>query len=62
MDRARVLQVLQMISEDAETDARALDGQPFDARAVAKNFGQIYAAIQALANIVKADMEERADV
>ena len=57
--RERVLNVLAMIVEDAEDDAKKLDGQPFDGRTVATNLGQMYASIQALAKIVKTDIESR---
>jgi hypothetical protein len=57
--RERVLGVLTMIVEDAETDARKLDGQPFNGSTVATNLGQMYASIQALAKIVKTDIESR---
>lgn len=57
--RNRVLEVLDMIVADAESDAMKLDGQPLSGHTVATNFGQVYAAIQALAKIVKSDIESR---
>jgi hypothetical protein len=57
MNRERVLEVLQHISDDAEADAMKLEGQLFNGRTMATNLGQIYASIQALANIIKAEME-----
>jgi hypothetical protein len=59
MSKARRLEVLKMISEDAESDAKSLDGAPFDGHTLSKNLGKQYAAIQALANILLQIEEEK---
>jgi hypothetical protein len=45
--------ILKMIEDDAEADAMALDGAPFNGKQVGANFGKIFAAIQALARIMR---------
>lgn len=41
------------IAADCEADAKALDGMPFTGRTVAVQFGNILAAVNALADIVR---------
>ncbi len=50
---------LQMISEDAENDAKNLDGKPFNGQTTAANFGYIYASIHSLAKIINELVEEK---
>ncbi len=57
--RKRILEVLALIAEDAESVALGLDGQPFNANTVAIQFGYIYASLQALANILKEHIENK---
>lgn len=57
----RKIEVLGMIAEDAREDAMILDGNPFNGRVVAGNFGKVYAAIEALATIMKSEIELRQD-
>lgn len=52
MDKKRTLEVLEMIKDDAEKDAKEFDGKPFNGRTVAEYIGNHGAAIAALANIV----------
>ena len=52
------IEVLEMIAEDMKNDAEKFDGRPFNGRTVAEYFGNHGAAIAALANIVKAILEE----
>jgi len=44
---------LDMIADDAESDAKQLDGEPFNGKTMAENFGQVYASINALAKDIK---------
>ena len=55
--KKRIIEVLDMIAEDVESDAKNFDGQPFNGRTVAEYFGNQGAAIQALALICKALVE-----
>ena len=45
--------VLDMIIDDLQEDAYALDGQPFDGKTVARVFGELMATTRALACIVR---------
>lgn len=45
-------EVLQMIADDAEADAKNFDGQPFNGRTVAEYLGNQGAAIAALAKVM----------
>lgn len=51
-DIERQLKALRMIARDMEADAALLDVSPFDAPTVARNLGQMMAAIAALAGVV----------
>jgi len=57
MNKRRILEVLELIAEDVENDAKNFDGRPFNGRTVAEYFGNQGAAIQALANILKEVIE-----
>ena len=52
------IRVLKMIADDMKKDAEKFDGQPFNGKTVAAYFGNIGAAVSALANIVKSILEE----
>ena len=56
-DIERQLRTLHLIASDMEADVKAMDGKPFDGRAVATALGQIMAATQALANVVAKHIE-----
>ena len=47
------LEVLDMIIEDTKNDIKELEGQPFNGRNVAKQFGRMSASIVVLAKILK---------
>ena len=53
MNKERILEVLDMIVEDAENDISESEGQPFTGHNVHVLMGKQAAAIVALANIVK---------
>ena len=53
------IEVLDEIIKDMERDAQEMDGQPFDGKTVAKYFGYQFAAITALARIVKSLLVEK---
>lgn len=59
--KTRLREVLTDIAADAEKDAKALDGKPFDARTVAKTFGETLAMVHALANVSLALLEDTED-
>uniref|UniRef100_A0A6M3LNB3 Uncharacterized protein n=1 Tax=viral metagenome TaxID=1070528 RepID=A0A6M3LNB3_9ZZZZ len=54
----RRIEIVRMISEDMEKDAKNFDGKPFDGRTVAEYFGNQGAAISALADILKSMLEQ----
>jgi hypothetical protein len=49
--------VLREIEADAERDAAALDGQAFNGRVVAEQFGNTLAMVQALARMLRQHIE-----
>lgn len=51
--KERILQVLTMISEDAEKDVMEFEGKPFTGRSVATFNGKQNAMIKTLTDIVK---------
>jgi hypothetical protein len=53
------IEILTMIAKDMENDAAKFDGQPFTGKTVAIYFGNQGAAIAALANIIKAILDEK---
>lgn len=59
MDRTKSIKILKMIEEDMEKDVTNFDGQPFNGKTVATYFGNQGAAIAALANLIRATLEEK---
>lgn len=53
MDTNKLIEVLGMISDDAEKDAKNFDGKPFTGKTVGVYFGYHGAAISALADALK---------
>jgi hypothetical protein len=53
------IKVLKTIEEDMRRDAKELDGQPFNGRVVAQQFGYHGAAIAALARNLYKLLEEK---
>lgn len=53
----RKIEVCNIIIEDVKNDATLFDGQPFTGKTVAEYFAHQGAAIAALANIVKSELE-----
>lgn len=51
---ARIAEVMRLIAEDCESDAMKLDGTPFTPRAVGEQFGNLLAAVKAVAAAVEA--------
>ena len=58
MNKEKAIEVLGMIADDMEKDAKRFEGQQMTGRTVAEYFGCQGAAIAALAGIVKALIEE----
>ena len=56
--RKRMIEVLGMVAQYAESDAMGLDGQPFNGRTMATQFGHVFASIKTLAEIVKEVLED----
>jgi len=57
-DNKKKIKVLEMIAQDMKEDVAKFDGQPFTGKIVAEYFGNQAAAIAALANIIKAILED----
>ncbi len=57
-DKAKTLEVLDMIIEDCETDVKEFDRKPFTGKTVGELHGILEAKIQALAKIIKEVVEE----
>ncbi len=55
-----ILKACELIAQDAKNDARATDTTPFSPAGVGTNFGQVYASLEALANIC-ADQQRQID-
>ncbi len=55
--KKRIVEVLGLIAQDAESDAMQLDGQPFTGKTVATQLGHVFASIKSLADIVKEVVE-----
>ena len=53
------IKVLEMIAQDQKDDAANFEGRPFTGRTVAEYFGNQGAAIAALAEIIKSDLQTR---
>lgn len=54
----RVAEVMRLVQEDCEADAHKLDSTPFTPRGTGEQFGNIYAAIQAVARGVEKIAEQ----
>ena len=52
MDKRKALEVLKMIREDAESDAKEFDGKPFTGKTVGTYLGNHGASIATLADII----------
>lgn len=48
-----LVQKLRMIADYARCDAQQLDGKPLDGKTVGQTFGNIFAAINGLAEIIE---------
>ena len=59
MNEKKIIEVLEMIAQDMQDDAKNFDGKPFTGRTVAEYFGNHSAAIATLANVVKSLVESR---
>ncbi len=59
MNPNKMKEVLGMIIEDMEKDAKSFDGRPFNGKTVAEYFGNQGAAIAALADILKSILEQQ---
>ena len=57
MNNNKKISVLKMIANDMEKDAKSFDGKPFNGKTVAEHFGYQGAAIAALANIIRKELE-----
>ncbi len=57
----KVRSTCALIAEDMERDAKTLDGQPFNGRVVATQFGNHCAAVRALALAVSSLADEIAE-
>jgi hypothetical protein len=57
MIMATKLEVLEMIITDMEEDVKKFDGAPLTGKTVAEIHANLAAAIQALAKVVKAELE-----
>lgn len=53
MDKARKIEVLKMIVEDAKSDAMYYEGRPFNGREVATYFGKIGAMVATLSKVIE---------
>lgn len=49
----RLIEVMRLVQEDCENDGMSLDGRPFTPRGVGEQFGNILAAVQAIARAVE---------
>ena len=58
MNDKRKIEVLKMIADDAKKDAKEFDGQPLNGKTVAVYLANQGAAIAALANIIKSEIEK----
>jgi hypothetical protein len=50
--REKMLGVLRMVQSDIQADVKRRDGQPFNGRNVSEALGEMYAQIDALANVL----------
>lgn len=58
MEKATMLKICTQVSKDCERDAQNFDGQPFTGKTVGEYFGNHGAAINALAEVLKALIEK----
>lgn len=58
MNKKRVIEVMDLVAQDAENDVHEMEGKPFTGRAVSVQFGNVGAMLKTLANAVKALVEE----
>ena len=59
MNKDKIIQVLDVISKDAENDAKNFDGKEFNGKNVAEYLGNHGASISSLAEILKKFIEEK---
>ena len=60
-DIAKRIEILNAISKDIENDVSEFEGAPFNGRTVSVYMGRQAACIQAVANILRATLEESID-
>ena len=58
MSNLTKIEVLDLIAKDMADDATKFEGRPFTGKTVAEYFGNQGAAIAALANVIKAILED----
>lgn len=56
--KKKTIEVLRMIAQDAESDAREFDGKPFTGKTVGTYLGNHGASIASLAEILQEIIEE----
>lgn len=61
MNKERMIEVMNMVVEDTENDARTFDGKPFTGKTMAEYMGNHGAAIAAVAKAVITIVEELTD-
>lgn len=59
MDIDKLIKICEMISSDAEYDAKKFDGKPFTGKIVAEYLGNLGAEISALSEIIKQILSEK---
>lgn len=55
---SNIIQVLDMIIEDMESDVEEFEGKPFTGKTLGELHGNLCATVQALAKIMKKHIEE----
>lgn len=58
---SKIAEVMAMIQQDTEAEAMALDGQPFDGKTVAVQFGNLLAEVNSIAKAVQVIAEHVAE-
>jgi len=56
-DKVKILELLTMIKEDVENDVNHFEGQQFNGRNVAVQFGKLSACVVGLAHVITAIVE-----
>ena len=56
--KQKMIDVLKMVSDDVENDAKEFDGKPFTGKTMAEYMGNHGAAINAIAGILKETLED----